>query len=51
MKTEGALSKFVTGLPVRFEVSEEEIEFWALLVEVDEKTGRAVRTEQIRKIL
>ncbi|MES2201314.1 MAG: TIGR00282 family metallophosphoesterase [candidate division FCPU426 bacterium] len=51
MKTESVLPKFLTGRPVRFEVSEEEVEFWALLVEVDERSGKAVSVEQIRRKL
>jgi metallophosphoesterase (TIGR00282 family) len=50
MKTEGALHKFLTTLPVRFEVKDEDAEFWALLVDVDEQTGKALKVEQIRQI-
>ncbi len=50
MKPESVMKKFLTGLPVRHEVSEEMVEFWALLVEVDEASGRALKVEQIRKV-
>ncbi len=49
MKHEGILRRFLQGLPTRFEPSEEQIEFWALVVEVDDKTGKAIRVEQIRE--
>ena len=51
MKTENALDRLVRGMPTRFEVSEEEVEFWALLVDVDVKTGKALKVEQIRRVL
>jgi metallophosphoesterase (TIGR00282 family) len=51
MKTENAFDRLLRGMPTRFEVSEEEVEFWALLVEVDEKTGKALKVEQIRRVL
>jgi metallophosphoesterase (TIGR00282 family) len=51
MKPESILRKFLTGLKGRYEVAEEQVEFWALLVEVDEKSGRAISVEQIHRTL
>jgi metallophosphoesterase (TIGR00282 family) len=51
MKPESILRKFLLGMKARFEVAEENVEFWALLVEVDEKTGKALKVEQIKRTL
>lgn len=51
MKSESILRKFLTGLKGRYEVEETQVEFWALLVEVDEKTGKALKVEQIKRTL
>jgi 2',3'-cyclic-nucleotide 2'-phosphodiesterase len=51
MKHESILRKFLTGLKGRYEVAEEQVEFWALLVEVDETTGKATSVEQIHREL
>jgi metallophosphoesterase (TIGR00282 family) len=51
MKPESILRKFLTGLKGRYEVAEDQVEFWALLAEVDEKTGKAVSVEQIHRTL
>ncbi len=49
MKPESVLKRFITGMPSRFEPTEENPEFWALLAEIDEKTGKCVKVEQIRR--
>jgi metallophosphoesterase (TIGR00282 family) len=49
MKSESILRKFMHGLRGRYEVAEDDVEFWALLVELDESTGRALKVEQIRR--
>ncbi|MFA5320037.1 MAG: TIGR00282 family metallophosphoesterase [Candidatus Omnitrophota bacterium] len=40
-KVEHVLHKFVTGMPVRFEVAEENVKVQGVVVEIDETSGRA----------
>lgn len=47
MKPEQVLTRFVTGIPSRFEVAEENLQLQAVLVEVDDSTGRGVSIERI----
>lgn len=51
MKPAPILRKFLQGMKARFEVAEEQVEFWALLVDVDEKTGKASKVEQIHRAI
>jgi 2',3'-cyclic-nucleotide 2'-phosphodiesterase len=44
---EAVLRKFLTSLPVRFEVKEGRSQLNAVLIDVDEKTGRANKIERI----
>lgn len=47
MKTSTVLERFLSGLNVRFEVSEGDIQLNGLVIEVNEETGRAVRVERL----
>jgi 2',3'-cyclic-nucleotide 2'-phosphodiesterase len=47
MKTSTVLERFLSGLNVRFEVSEDNIQLNGLLIEINEATGRAVRVERV----
>jgi 2',3'-cyclic-nucleotide 2'-phosphodiesterase len=52
MKKEQVLQRFVTGTPVRFEVSEElPYLFQAVVVSVDKETGKATKIERIRQFV
>lgn len=44
------LQKFITGMPVPFEVARGPAMLCAVLVEVDDQTGRAVRIERIARM-
>lgn len=48
MKRDAVLQKFLTGLPVRFNVDEGKWHFHAVVVEIEESTGRAMKIEKIR---
>ena len=52
VKKELILQKFLKGAPVKFEISEElPYLFQAVVVSVDETTGRASKIERIRQIV
>jgi metallophosphoesterase (TIGR00282 family) len=52
MKQQQVLSRFLTGAPARFEVSEElPYLFQAVVVSVDKETGKATKIERIRQIV
>ncbi|MFQ5817898.1 MAG: TIGR00282 family metallophosphoesterase [Terriglobia bacterium] len=44
--TEGVLRRFLTSLPTRLEVAEEDVQLCGVLLEIDEATGRAHRIER-----
>ncbi len=48
VKTDIILQKFTTGLPTRFELADGPCVYSALLVEIDEASGRAVSLERIQ---
>lgn len=48
-KKDKIIERFLTGMPTRFELGTEDIELCGALVEVDEKTGRALTIERIRE--
>lgn len=50
-KIEHVLERFLTGLPVRMEVAEGNIQLHAVVLDVDEKTGRARSIVRIQKKL
>jgi metallophosphoesterase (TIGR00282 family) len=51
MEREGALRRFLTGLPVRFEPAGGDLRLDAALVEVDRESGRALAIRRIQKKL
>ena len=50
-KTDQILERFLSGIPVKSEVAEGNIQLRALLVEIDDKTGRATRVERLTRVL
>ncbi len=46
--TQSAIKSFLTGMPHRFFVSEGAVTFDAIIIEIDEATGRALNIKQIR---
>jgi 2',3'-cyclic-nucleotide 2'-phosphodiesterase len=52
MKQQQVMSRFLTGAPARFEVSEElPYLFQAVVVSVDKETGKATKIERIRQLV
>jgi metallophosphoesterase (TIGR00282 family) len=47
IRKEEAIERFLSQLPVRFEVSKNDIRLSGAVIEVDERNGRAVRIERI----
>lgn len=45
------LSKFMTGMPAKFEIAEHNVSLEGALIEVDEATGRAVRITRVRECM
>ncbi len=43
------LSRFITQLPTRFEMAEENVKLCGAVVEVDEKTGKALSIKRVQK--
>ena len=50
-RVEDVLTRFLSSIPVRFEVAQENIQLHGALVEVDEKTGKATSIIRIAKKL
>jgi len=50
-KTEQILERFWSGLPVKSEVAEDNVQLRALLVDIDPATGKATRIERLVKTL
>lgn len=50
-KKESVIEKFVTGMPVRFEVASEDIQLQGVVADIDEKTGKARAIKRIREKL
>lgn len=50
-RVDHVLHRFITGMPTRFEMAEENIQLHAALVEVNQKSGRAVSIKRIQKKL
>jgi calcineurin-like phosphoesterase len=46
-RIEPVLKRFVTGLPQRFEVADEDVRFSAVLITVDDITGKCTAIERI----
>ena len=51
IRKELSIERFLTQLPVRFDVAKKEPILCGLLVEVDEETGRAVAVERVRELV
>jgi len=45
------IERFLTGMPTRFELGTAEIEMHAVLVEIDEETGKALKIERVKEKL
>ncbi|HEY8241699.1 MAG TPA: TIGR00282 family metallophosphoesterase [Kiritimatiellia bacterium] len=45
------LEKFITGLPSRFEVAKNDVALEGIILQVDEKTGKATKIKRIREKL
>ncbi len=50
-KVENVLERFITGLPVRFEVADQNIQLHGVVLDIDDKTGKARSIVRIQKIL
>jgi hypothetical protein len=50
-RVEDVLTRFLSSIPVRFEVAQENVQLHGALVEVDEKTGKAISIIRIAKKL
>jgi len=48
---QSVMSKFMTGMPAKFEIAEQNISLEGALIEVDEATGRAARISRVREYL
>ena len=48
-KVEDVLQRFLTLLPTRFEVAENNIQLHGVLLNIDNKTGRAISIERVQK--
>lgn len=49
MKSKQVLTRFVTGIPSRYEVAENDLIFNGVMLEVDDQTGRALSIERIAR--
>lgn len=50
-RTEAVLARFITQIPQRFEVADTDIRLQAVVVQLDEKTGKAVEIKRIQEKL
>jgi hypothetical protein len=50
MNKEQALRKFISQMPVKFEVAKKDVRFNGVIIEADEETGKAVSIERIMQI-
>lgn len=50
-RIEDVLSRFITAIPVRFEVSQENVQLHGVVVDIDENTGKAKSIVRIQKKL
>ncbi len=50
-RVEDVLTRFLSSIPVKFEVAQENIQLHGALVEIDEKTGRAISILRVQKKL
>lgn len=50
-KPEQIIRRFITGLPTRFEMAEADIQLQGVIINCDDKTGRAVSIKRVQKKL
>ncbi len=50
-RVEDVLERFLTGVPVRFEVAKDNIQLQGAVVDIDDNTGKAVSIVRIQKKL
>ena len=50
-KTEQIISRFITQRPTRFEMAEEDLRLQGIIVDLDEKTGKATEIKRIEERL
>jgi calcineurin-like phosphoesterase len=50
-RKEDVLERFLSSIPVRFEVAEADVQLHAVVLDIDEKTGRARSIIRIQKKL
>ena len=50
-KVEHILTRFLTQLPTRFEMADENVQLQGVVVDIDEETGRARSIERIQEKL
>lgn len=50
-KKEKIIERFLTGMPTRFELGTEDIQLHGVVLEVDEKTGKALTIKRVRERL
>jgi len=50
-RVEDVLTRFLSSIPVKFEVAQENIQLHGALVEIDEKTGKAISILRVQKKL
>ncbi|MCG8432048.1 MAG: TIGR00282 family metallophosphoesterase [Candidatus Omnitrophica bacterium] len=48
-KVEDVLEKFITAVPARFNVAEEDVQLHGAVIEIDERTGEALSIERIQR--
>ena len=51
MKTESVIKKFITQMPVRFDVAKGDVVVSGVIIDVDPVTGGAISIERLRKIV
>ena len=50
-KKEKIIERFLTGLPIRFDLGTEDVRLQGVIVEVDEKTGRSTKIQRVNEAL
>jgi len=45
------IKKFITGMPQRFEIARGSVQFNAVLLDIDDKTGKTLKIERLSQIL
>jgi calcineurin-like phosphoesterase len=50
-RKEDVLERFLSSIPVRFEVAEADVQLHAVVLDIDEKTGRARSIARIQRKL